>query len=74
MLLLKIGYYEDDQITKLVQYDDYWNKYWHYQKHHDMYKELVCMWKVVFCKDSSSRPSANYLLNLKWMKEMEIRK
>ena len=39
-----------------------------------MYQELVNMWKMVFCKDSSSRPSANYLLNLKWMKEMELSK
>jgi len=74
VLLLKIGYYEDSQINELVQYDNYWDKYSYYPEHHDMYKELVYMWKKVFCKDSSSRPTANDLLSLKWMQEMELSK
>ena len=48
MLLLKIGCYEDDQITELVQYDEYWDKYSYYQEHQEMYEELVHMWKIVF--------------------------
>lgn len=68
MLLFKIGHYEDNQITELVQYDKYWDKY---QEHHDMYRELVDMWKIVFHEDSSSRPSAKELLNLKWMQEIK---
>ena len=74
MSLLKIGNYKDEQITDLVDYDEYWDKYSYYQEHHDMYQELVYMWKMVFRSDSSSRPSANELLHLKWMKEMEISK
>ena len=69
MLLLKVGFYEDHQITELVQYDEYHEKY---NYHYDMYQELVYMWQLVFRKDSSSRPAANQLLNLKWMKEMEL--
>ena len=59
-----------------MEYDssEYWDKYSYYEEHHDMYQELVNMWKMVFCKESSSRPNAHYLLNLKWMREMEIRK
>ena len=72
MSLLKIGCYEDDQITELVQYDEYWDKYSYYSDHQEMYEELVHMWKIVFRKDSSSRPSANELLHQKWMKKMEI--
>ena len=71
-MINKINHYEDDQITELVQYDEYWEKYVYYEAHHDMYQELVYVWKMVFCKDSSSRPSANELLHLKWMQEMEI--
>ena len=67
-----MAYYEDNQITELVQYDEYWDKYGYFETHHAMYQELVNMWKMVFRKDSSSRPSAKYLLNLNWMKEMEI--
>ena len=69
---LKVGRYEDNQITELVNYDEYWDKYGYYETHHDMYQELVYMWKMVFRKDSSSRPSANELLHQKWMKEMEL--
>lgn len=72
MVLLQIGRYEDKQITELVDYDEYWDKYSYYQEHHDMYQELVNMWKMVFRKESSSRPSANELLHQKWMKEMEL--
>ena len=72
--LFKIGYYEDNQITELVQYDDYWDKYGYYQEHHDMYQELVTVWKRVFRKDSSSRPSAADLLRLKWMQQMQLSK
>ena len=72
MLLLKVGFYEDHQITELVEYDEYREKYNYHPDHYDMYQELVLMWKLVFRKDSSSRPAANQLLNLKWMKEMEL--
>ena len=71
----QVGFYEDNQINELVDYDssEYWDKYSYYDTHHDMYQELVNMWKKVFRKDSSSRPSAHYLLNLKWMREMDTR-
>lgn len=72
VLFLKIGNYEDDQITELVEYDNYWDKYSYYEEHHEMYQELVNMWKAVFIKDSSSRPSAKKLLSMKWMQEMEL--
>ena len=36
-----------------------------------MYGELVDMWNMVFCKDSSSRPSASDLLSMRWMRKME---
>ena len=68
----KIGFYENDRITELVQYSEYWDKYNDYPNHFDMYQELVNMWKMVFVEDRSRRPSASYLLNLKWMKEMEL--
>jgi len=72
MLLLQVGYYEDHQITDLVAYDEYWEKYNYCQQHCEMYGELVDMWKIVFCKDSSSRPSASDLLSMKWMMKMEL--
>ena len=72
LLFHKIGLYENDCITKLVQYSEYWDKYNDYPDHFDMYQELVNMWKMVFVEDRSRRPSASYLLNLKWMKEMEL--
>ena len=37
-----------------------------------MYQELKHMWKMVFCKDSASRPSTKELLNLKRMEEMKL--
>ena len=73
VLLHKIGCYENDCLTELVQYSEYWDKYNDCPDHFDMYQELVNMWKMVFVKDRSCRPSASYLLTLKWMKEMELR-
>ena len=72
MLLLKVGFYEDNQITELVQYDEYMEKYNYHPDHYEMYQELVYMWQWVFRKESSSRPAANQLLSLKWMREMEL--
>jgi len=68
---IKVGSYED--ITDLIQYDDYWDRYSYYENH-DMYQELVDMWKMVFHKGSSVQPNASNLLNLKWMQKMEIGK
>ena len=73
-MAIKVGSYEDSIITDLIQYDDYWDRYSYYENHHDMYQELVNMWKMVFRKDSSVRPNASNLLNLKWMQKMEIGK
>ena len=72
MLLLKVGFYEDHQITELVEYDEYHEKYNYHLDHYDMYQELVFMWQLVFRRDSSSRPATKQLLSLKWMKEMEL--
>jgi len=67
-----MGVYEDDQITYIIVYDDYWDKFNYSQEHFEMYSELVDMWKKVFCKDPSSRPSASELLSMKWMRRMEL--
>ncbi|XP_065883364.1 uncharacterized protein [Dysidea avara] len=71
IILFKIGFYEDHQITDIIEFDDYRDKYNYYQQHCEMYGELVDMWNMVFCKDSSSRPSASDLLSMRWMRKME---